>query len=114
MSDSKQSVLTALIGAAAGAAVAALITSSSTRNVERDKFNYQLIQDALAGDSPKTRLERLKFLLDAHLITDQSLLATLNSRIDDAKTKGTDLPHIPPASAPAPTRHERYDPEGRR
>lgn len=110
MAESKNTAWTALVGAASGAAVAALITSSTTRNVERDKFNYQLIQDALSDNDPKTREDRLKFLLEENLITDRSLLASLGRRLEEAKKKGgSELPHVPPVAAqPPPEKNEKY------
>jgi hypothetical protein len=62
-------LITALIGIA-GAAFTNIYQSVSLRILERDKFEAQLILKAIESDSEQKRVDNLKFLVEANLITN--------------------------------------------
>ena len=100
MSEPSKPFFVAVIGALSGAAVAAVITGFSNRGVERDKFNYQIVQSALDSSDVKERAERLKFILDSGLIDDRTLEQKLQAKLTESTEKPAVLPQLPPPPAP--------------
>ena len=82
------SAILGIVGGSAAAAVVAFFTSS---RVERQKFDYTIIQQALQADTQKEREARLTFLLEVGFIQD----ATLKERLSDKLKKKSDLPQLP-------------------
>jgi hypothetical protein len=95
-------VILGLVGGSAAAAVIAFFTNSS---IERDKFSYGIMQQALQAEKLEDRVARLKFLIEMGFISDAGVRSKLEARIKSSTDTGqppkpATLPQLPPASTP--------------
>jgi len=89
-------ITSAILGVIGGSAAAAIITLYTSSRVERQKFDYVIIQQALQADTQSEREARLKFLIELNFIQDPVLRDQLSTKLKDK----ANLPQLPAAVAP--------------
>ena len=95
MSD--KPILSAILGVIGGSAAAAAVTFLTSSRVERQKFDYAIIQQALQADSQGERESRLQFLMETGFIQDDGLKQRLITKLQQKAI----LPQLPAAAPPA-------------
>jgi len=86
MSDTFKTLFAPLIALLGGTAIAAIIAFYANTSLERDKFSYAVIQNALAAETPEERIERLKLLIRLKILSDPDLIKALEKEIASPKS----------------------------
>jgi hypothetical protein len=93
--DSKSKLVSAVLGLLGGSAAAAMIGYFSSSSLEREKFDYALIQQALEAKSEEDRKNRLEFILDMGFISNKDWQDSLSKKLKESPEK---LPQLPTSS----------------
>jgi acyl carrier protein len=98
-----KSISSAILGVIGGSTAAAVIAFFTSSRIERQRFDYQIIQQALQADTQREREARLQFLVEAGFIQDANLKRRLMEKLEQ-KAK---LPRLPAAGPPVVAPHSR-------
>jgi hypothetical protein len=98
--DSRFKLLSATLGLIGGSAAAAAIGYFSSSTVEREKFDYALVQQALEAESPVERQQRLKFIIDMGFISNKVWQKRLSDKLNETPEEIPQLPKTTPVPPP--------------